>query len=264
MYSLPVYDAADIALPPGGYMLPSPAAADLVYGTDAPGAATCTAEPIASTVFGVPVSGAAEGPVAPVAPDSHIGQAAGFISGAFGTPHTGFLLGAKSVAPIARFGAPFAFTFVPVVIHRICAARALHSTAFGKLSVRTAATGEASAAAPASLFGSGTARTTHHAQSVAPVALFGPARSGITAHPGGFHSTAFGAPCAGRVQPAGSVYREALWGAPSAAWYSAHSAAPASVGAQFGAHIASCAYRALHLAPATRFGKPLLLRSTTC
>ena len=151
-----------------------------------------------------------------------------------------------------------------IVIHRICAAGALHSTAFGKLSVRAAATGEASAAAPASLFGTGIARTTHHAQSVAPVALFGPARSGITAHPGGFHSTAFGAPCAGRVQPAGSVYREALWGAPSAAGYSAHSAGPAAIGAQFGAHIASCAYRALHLAPATRFGKPLMQRGNLC
>ena len=218
----------------------------------------------AAPINTTPINGAAEGPAAPVAPDSHIGQAAGFISGAFGTPHTGFLLGAKSVAPIARFGAPFAFTFVPVVIHRICAARALHSTAFGKLSVRTAATGEASAAAPASLFGTGTARTTHHAQSVAPVALFGPARSGITAHPGGFHSTAFGAPCAGRVQPAGSVYREALWGAPSVAWYSAHYAAPASIGAQFGAHIVSHSHHALHLAPDTRFGKPLMQRGNLC
>lgn len=253
MYTLPAYDAADIAMLPGGYMLPSHAAADLVYGSATPGAATCVAESIASTVFGVPVG-----------PYSHIGQAAGFISGAFGTPHTGFLLGAKSVAPIARFGAPFAFTFVPVVIHRICAAGALHSTAFGKLSVRTAATGEASAAASAALFGSGTARTTHHAQSVAPVALFGPARSGITAHPGGFHSTAFGAPCAGRVQPAGSFYRETLWGVPSAAGYSAHSAGPAAIGAQFGAHISSCAYRALHLAPATRYGKPLIQRGYMC
>ena len=232
MYTLPAYDAADIALLPGGYMLPSPAAADLVYGSATPGAATCVAESIASTVFGVPVINA---------------QCA-----------------VRESVKNTSFGAPFAFTFVPVVIHRICAARALHSTAFGKLSVRTAATGEASAAAPASLFGTGTARTTHHAQSVAPVALFGPARSGITAHPGGFHSTAFGAPCAGRVQPAGSVYREALWGAPSVAWYSAHSAAPASIGAQFGAHIASHSHHALHLAPDTRFGKPLMQRGNLC
>ena len=237
MYTLPAYDAADIALLPGGYMLPSPAAADLVYGSATPGAATCVAESIASTVFGVPVSGA---------------------------PVINAQCAVRESVKNTRFGAPFAFTFVPVVIHRICAARALHSTAFGKLSVRTAATGEASAAAPASLFGTGTARTTHHAQSVAPVALFGPARSGITAHPGGFHSTAFGAPCAGRVQPAGSVYREALWGAPSAAWYSAHSAAHASIGAQFGAHIVSHSHHALHLAPDTRFGKPLMQRGNLC
>ena len=228
MYSLPAYDAADIALPPGGYMLPNPAAADLVYGADAPGAA-------------------------------------GFISGAFGNPAAGSqLTAAAGSVHSTAFGAPFATTFTPIVIHRIGAAGSVHSTAFGPPSVRTAATGEASAAGPSVAFGAALAGVTQHAQPVAPTAAFGTPAAGATAHADGFRSPSFGTPAAGLVQSAGSFYRETLWGVPSAATHSTHSAEPAAIGAQFGAHIASCAYRALHLAPATRFGKPLMQRGNLC
>ena len=219
----------------------------------------------AAPINTAPINGAAEGPVAPVAPDSRIGQAAGFISGAFGNPTAGSqLTAAAGSVHSTEFGTPFATTFTPIVIHRTAAAGSVHSTEFGPPSVRTAATGEASAAGPSVAFGTALAGTTQYAQPVAPAVAFGAPAAGATAHADGFRSPSFGTPSAGRVQPAGSFYRETLWGVPSAAGYSAHSAGPAAIGAQFGAHIASCAYRALHLAPATRYGKPLIQRGYMC
>lgn len=173
------------------------------------------------------------------------GQAVGFISGTL-------------------FGVPFATTFMPAVIHRTGAARAVHSTAFGTPTAGAAVIVQASAAGPSVAFGTALAGATQHAQPVAPTAAFGTPVAGATAHADGFRSPSFGTPSAGRVQSAGSFYRETLWGVPSAAGYSAHSAGPAAIGAQFGAHIASCAYRALHLAPATRYGKPLIQRGYMC
>lgn len=259
-YEAPTPTQVDFAFGPAGYLSASPGELDFTYAAAGPsGTVAGVGASISSTSFGTPV--AAGGAAAPSPTTCY---ASGFLAGAFGTPSAVGPFEVSGIAPGTLFGAPLATTFMPAVIHRTGAAGAVHSTAFGTPTAGAAVSGQASAAAPSVAFGTALAGVTQHAQPVAPTAAFGAPAAGATAHADGFRSPSFGTPAAGRVQSAGSFYRETLWGVPSAAGYSAHSAEPAAIGAQFGAHIASCAYRALHLAPTARFGKPLLLRSTTC
>jgi hypothetical protein len=107
----------------------------------------------------------------------------------------------------------------------------------------------------------------------------------MSAHPTGNKFTLFGTPTSVRIQAASSTYRATRWGTPSTVrsdTYLARGlynparfarptaqrlnafAASGSTSTQSGTPTCYLRYRALHTAPARRFGKPLMTWGTPC
>lgn len=191
-----------------------------------------------ATVFGSPAATVeAAGPVA--------ASAAGFVATAFGSP-------------TARV------TDLPPAVNYAVAARPLRSTKFGEPQAGSSFAAEARAVPPSGAFGVATAGVALGAQPIGPTLSFGRAVATTAVRAAGVASTKFGMPLAGSSFLAASIRRGARFGVPSTDRDSAHFAGSIAEGARFGAPGALCAYRALHIPPEARFGKPLLSREGVC
>jgi hypothetical protein len=123
------------------------------------------------------------------------------------------------------------------------------------------------------------------ASGIEPLAMFGSGTTRLSGRHVGNKFTLLGTPTSARIQTAASTYRATRWGTPAAVrsdTYLARGlynparfarptamrlngfAASGATSTQFGTPACYLRYRALHTAPACRFGKPLMLWGTPC
>ena len=169
-------------------------------------------------------------------------------------------------------------------IHRSVSVSGAVMTSFGSATTDSPVTVPANGAtSPA--FGVPTFAFGQRATDIEPVTLFGGATARVTGRSVGSKTTVFGAPTSARTQATASTYRATRWGTPDTErsdtylarglYNPARFAQPAArrlngfaasgaTSTQLGTPACYLRYRALHTAPACRFGKPLMLWGTPC
>jgi hypothetical protein len=203
----------------------------------------------------------------------------------FGTPGSPYLQTTMSSGRSSTgLGRPFAFFATAVLESRSASVSGLKATVFGVPSIAGSTSAQAVGQAPVAAFGAATHARLQSVTGASPDAVFGSPTTAGNARAVSFRSNLFGAPSSTRVQIAAS-FSTIRWGAPVARRDSDHPARglynPARFGqpkaAQIRGYRASgfCAtilgdpiaysqYRALHIPPATRLGKPRMNRSPVC
>lgn len=212
--------------------------------------------------------------------------ATGFSSTSFGTPaHPHPQTATATGWEVTGMGRPVAGTYTPFIVNRTVSATTLRPVKFGLAAAAAQVSAQASGQT-STAFGSPTSRRAQSAQSLAPTVTFGLPSASAGTRAAGFRAPSFGTPTARTTHRAASVYRATRWGLPTAERsntykvrgidlrarfgqpaahrlnaYRATAGAPTT---QFGTPVATPRYRAFHLPPETRFGKPRLIRSPAC
>lgn len=203
----------------------------------------------------------------------------------FGTPttptnRTGEVSG---FAPV-RFGKPLAIRHSPPGTNIICRVEGFSLSLFGTPSARWGQTGAVSAIAPTVQFGTPRAILTGHVDSIAPTVQFGTPTVRTKHQVSGFRPVAFGLARAILTQRVTGMEPAVRFGTPKAIrsnWYEVRGFMPVRFGtprgyqrnnhhvagfmsAQFGTPAAYQTHRVISIPPITRFGKPMLKRTTQC
>ncbi len=203
----------------------------------------------------------------------------------FGTPttptdRTG---NASGFAPV-QFGNPVAIRHWPPNTDILCLARGFKPALFGKPAAQWDQAAQAQAVAPTVRFGAPRTFTTHHAEGTAPSVQFGAPATRTTHRASGFRPAVFGLARAILTQRATGLAPKARFGTPKTIrsnWYEVRGFCPFRSGTprgyqrnnrradgfspvQFGAPAAYQTHRVTSIPPITRFGKPMLKRTTQC
>jgi hypothetical protein len=215
-------------------------------------------------------------------PATSLGAVTAFGSPSFPSPRTVTAGGWLSFDA----GWPFVFLTPPIVTHVSGSVMALQPVVFGTPSTHAQTSVQAVVTEEVTFLGTPSLRQGYSAQSSAAETQFGTPGNSISGRSTGTAVSRLGAPTCRRTQLASSAHAATRWGVastlrsdtylalgllsgarfgrPTAARLNAFLATGISSAAQFGDPIGSFRYRALHLAPGFRSGKPLVIRTPAC
>lgn len=206
----------------------------------------------------------------------------------FGSPSSPYLQTCGALGfSLAYLGRPIlAIPPLPIIVNLGVSAASFSSTQFGTPTVAASVGVLATSIGPTVLCGAPKALIGMMASAVSPTANFGAPTSSRAVRATGGVGTKLGVPTSTRIALASSTYQDTRWGLgksarsgsyaalglsvvvrfghPKAAHVNAFLAVSTPSSVQFGSPACRPKYRALHLAPGTRLGKPLMIRNPPC